>query len=165
MKRSRIVVVCLISLLLAACGGSAPQNAPSDVATAGTVLRMAKKGSEVEIHLDNVVDLYGLHVHVEFDPDKIQVRDADPDQEGIQIAPGHLPSPDFVALNMVDNEYGMIDYAVVQTNPRQPASGSGVVAVIHTQQDSAEVSPFTVLHIQLAGPDGNELPVQVARGG
>jgi hypothetical protein len=164
MKYNRIVIMCLISLLLAACGG-APQKAPNDVAIEGTVLRLAEKGSDIEIQLDNAVDLYGLHVHVEFDPNKIQVRDADPDQEGIQIAPGILPSPDFIALNMVDNEYGMIDYAVVQTNPRQPASGSGVVAVIHVEQSNADTSPFTVLHIELAGPNGNELPVQIIHGG
>jgi hypothetical protein len=164
MKYSRIVIMCLISVLLTACGG-APQKAPSDVAIEGTVLRLAEKGSDIEIQLDNAVDLYGLHVHVEFDPNKIQVRDADPDQEGIQIAPGILPSPDFIALNMVDNEYGMIDYAVVQTNPRQPASGSGVVAVIHVEQSDADANPFTVLHIELAGPDGNKLPVQIAHGG
>jgi hypothetical protein len=182
-KHSRIVVLCLIFLLLTACGGNAPQEVESDVADEGnmlqeveggvadegTVLRLAvapsdagvEQGRAVEIRLDNAVDLYGLHVHVEFDPTEMQVKDADPEREDIQIAPGHLPAPDFVALNMVDNEYGMIDYAVVQISPRQPASGSGVVAVIHVQEVSAGASPFTLLHVELADPDGNKLPVQI----
>ncbi len=179
MKHGRIVALSLVFLLLTACGGNAPPEAPGDTAPGGavsqespitvtaqgTVLRLAEQGSDIEIHLDNAVDLYGLHVHIEFDPAQVQVRDADPDQEGIQLAPGSLPAPDFVALNMVDNEYGLIDYAVVQTNPRQPVSGSGVVAVIHVQDGDAEISPFTVLHVELAGPDGNELPVQVGDAG
>jgi len=177
MKHSRIVALVLVFLLFTACGGNVPPEAPGDTATEGNVspespitvtaqgamLRLVQQGNDIEIHLDNVVDLYGLHVHVEFDPAQVQVRDADPDQEGIQVTPGSLPSPDFVALNMVDNEYGLLDYAVVQTNPRQPVSGSGVVAVIHVLDGDAEVSPFTVLHVELAGPDGNELPVQVGR--
>ncbi len=155
MKYSHIVAVCLISLLLIVCSGRASQK------TAGTVLRLAEQGSDIEIRLDNVVDLYGLHVHVKFDPAKMQVRDADPDREGIQIVPGDLLAPDFVALNMVDNEHGMLDYAVVQTSSRQPVSGSGVAAVIHVQEGSAEGDPFTIIHVELADPDGNELPVLV----
>ena len=167
MKRNHIVVVGLISLLFVACSGCASQKAPIAAAATGrTVLRLAEQGSDIEIRLDNVVDLYGLHIHVKFDPAKMQIRDADPDREGIQIAPGDLPAPDFVALNMVDNEHGMLDYAVMQTSPHQPVSGSGVAAVIHVQEGGVEGDPFTVIHVELADPDGNELPVLVgdARG-
>ena len=178
-----LVSLCLILSLLAACGGNAPQETQSSVASGENVfqetqdsaangeteLRLVittnkvsvEQTSDVEIHLDDVVNLYGLHVCLKFDPTKLQVQDADPEQDGVQIMPGHLPVPDFTALNLVDNEQGTIDYAVVQLNPRQPTTGSGVVAVIHFQGIGAGVSPLTFLRAEMADRDGNDLPVYI----
>ena len=120
-----------------------------------------QQDGNVEIHLDHATNLYGLHVCLQFDPTKLRVKDADPAQEGIQIAPGDLPVPDFAARNLVDNERGTIDYAVVQLGPRLPATGSGVVATVHFQGVSPGVSPISFLRAELADPDGDELPVHI----
>jgi hypothetical protein len=159
------LAVCFIVLLLAGCSAETVQQAPGDQ----TGLRLVpttdalsvNEAGEVEIHLDNAGNLYGLQLHVLFDPTKLQVQDADQTQEGVQIAPGVLPAPDFAVRNLVDNQQGRIEYAVIQLSPREPAQGSGVVATIQFQGVSQGDSPLTLQQVKLADPDGHELPVQI----
>lgn len=169
-ERNSALALCLIVLLLAGCGAGASSQAPSnDLSSNETGLRLVpttdalnvNEAGEVEIHLDNVGNLYGLQLHLQFDPTRLQVQDADQTQEGVQIAPGVMPAPDFAVRNVVDNDRGTIEYAVIQLSPRQPAQGSGVVAVIHFQGVSRGDSPLTLQQVKLADPDGHELPVQI----
>jgi hypothetical protein len=170
------ITLCLIALLLAGCGGGAsqdiqvsPDNVQASLNEDGTGLRLVPASGElsvdgvgdVEIRLDNANSLYGLQFYVQFDPAMLQVQDADPEQDGIQIAPGTLPAPDFAVRNVVDNSRGIIDYAVIQLHPREPAQGSGVVATIRFQGVGTGASPLTFLQAKLADPDGQELPVQL----
>lgn len=163
------IALCFIALLLVSCGGGASQNAQGSLGSDETGLRLvpttAKLGvneaGDVEIHLDNVGNLYGLQLHIQFDPTLLQVQDAVLEQEGVQIAPGKLPAPDFAVRNVVDNSQGTINYAVVQLNPREPAHGSGVVATIRFQGVEKGTSSLTFLQAKLADPDGRELPVQL----
>jgi hypothetical protein len=183
LKHHSVVSLFLISLLLTACGGHVSPETPGRAASSKRVAQETESSAvggrtefrllsttdrlgvqqdgNVEIHLDHAINLYGLHVCLQFDPTKLRVKDADPAQEGIQIAPGDLPVPDFAARNLVDNERGTIDYAVVQLGPRLPATGSGVVATVQFQGVSPGVSPISFLRAELADPDGDELPVHV----
>ncbi len=115
----------------------------------------------VEIRMNNADDLYGLHVSLRFNPDMLEVQDINPERDGVQISPGVLPAPDFTVRNEVDNDQGMIEYAVTQLNPRQPAQGNGVVAIIRFQGVGSGVSPLTLSYAKLSNPDGKEMPVQV----
>jgi hypothetical protein len=119
------------------------------------------ESGKVEIRMNNAADLYGLHVALRFNPDLLTVQDINQEQEGVQIAPGVLPAPDFTVLNTADNDQGMVEYAVTQLNPRQPAQGDGVVAVIHFQGVGSGVSPLTLAYAKLSNPDGEEMPVQI----
>jgi hypothetical protein len=183
LKHRSVVSLFLISLLFTACGGGvspetpgraasserAAQETESSAAGGRTELRLlstidrlsVQQDGYVEIRLDHAINLYGLHVCLQFDPTKLRVKDADLAQEGVQIAPGDLPVPDFAARNLVDNERGTIDYAVVQLGPRLPATRSGVVATVQFQGVSPGVSPISFLRAELADPDGDKLPVHV----
>jgi hypothetical protein len=177
------VVLCLVALLLASCGGGTQDHqagdalvpeaslAPGRVTSQNPVeLRISPtaeklsiaEAASVEIRLDHATDLYGLHLLLKFDPTKLVVQDSDPAQEGVQVASGALPVPDFTVVNKVDNEQGMVEYAVTQLNPREPAQGDGVVAVINFQGVGTGVSPLTFSYAKLAGPDGHEIPVEAA---
>jgi hypothetical protein len=91
-----------------------------------------KVGEEatVDLAIEQVSELYGIEVHLTFDPDVLQILDADASQEGVQIEPGTLPLPDFVVQNAADNQQGIIDYASTQLPPNEPGAGDGVIARI-----------------------------------
>jgi len=84
----------------------------------------------LDIRVENVVQLAGAEVHVIFDPALLEVVDADPSLEGIQIAHGDLLSPDFVVQNVADTATGTVDYAIVCIPVDKAVSGSGVLARI-----------------------------------
>lgn len=112
----------------------------------------------VEIRIDNVVNLAGADVQVQFNPVVLQVQDADPAKDGIQIQPGNFPAPDFVATNVVTNTSGVIQYAVVQIPPTQPVNGSGLLATINFQAVGQGSSDLTFSRTDLANSDAQAIP-------
>ncbi|HDQ74171.1 MAG TPA: hypothetical protein ENN19_19065 [Chloroflexi bacterium] len=118
----------------------------------------------VEIYLDHVVDLYGLQIRLTFDPDVLQVEDANAEEEGVQVTPGQIPATDFVAVNRADNERGMIEYVVTQLAPRDPVTGSGAVAVVHFQGLTIGTSNLNIEQALLSDKDGQAIPVSTQDG-
>jgi LysM repeat protein len=156
----------------AAQQGSASAQAPMApaarlVAQGSTMLQFDPASAQVgvggvtavQLRLENVDNLYGIEVHLAFDKDVVQVEDDDPARDGVQIAVGEIPYPDFPVQNMADNLGGRLDYAVVQLSPRPPASGSGVVATIHFRGMRPGTSAIHFTHAKLASPDGFAIPV------
>lgn len=121
--------------------------------------------ASLPVDVADVEDLYGAEIHLQFDPAVIQVVDADPGSAGIQVAPGVFLSTDFVAQNQVDNQTGVIHYAVTQVNPSEPRSGSGTLFTIRFQGTAAGgVSSLEATDQVLATRDGASIPVTVTRG-
>jgi len=118
----------------------------------------------VAIRIENATRLYGAEVHLAFDPAYLQVQDADPDTEGIQIQAGDFPSPDFVVQNQADNAKGTIDYAVTQLAPREAVDGSGILATVTFKGKDTGTSSLTFVGAKLANPDGQEIPSQTVDG-
>ena len=94
---------------------------------------------QIVIQLDEISDVYGLEISLSFDPSVLEVIDADPGEEGVQIAEGSCPYPDFVQANTADNSTGTLDYVISQLNPREPCNG-GVVGTIEFQCVATGVS-------------------------
>lgn len=115
----------------------------------------------VEIRIENVTNLAGADVQVQFNPAVLQVQDADPAKDGIQIQPGNFPAPDFVATNVVSNTLGLLQYAAVQIPPTQPVSGSGLVARITFQAIAVGTSDLIFSRADLAS--GEAQPITVTR--
>ena len=86
----------------------------------------------VTLIVADVTDLYGADVQLRYDPSKLQVEDANPRLEGIQIAPGPFLAADerFIVTNKVDATAGLITFVVTLLNPAPPVSGEGVLATI-----------------------------------
>jgi len=84
----------------------------------------------VDIIAEGVSNLYGAELHLSFDPALVRLEDADPGQDGVQLTPGTLLSPDqgFVVANRADNQAGTAVFAVTLVNPAPPVDGNGVVA-------------------------------------
>jgi hypothetical protein len=118
----------------------------------------------VAIRIENATRLFGVEVHLTFDPAHLKVQDADPDTEGVQIQVGEFPSPDFVVQNQADNTKGTIDYAVTQLAPREAVDGSGVLATMTVEGKDKGISSLTFVGAKLANPDGQEIPSQTVDG-
>jgi hypothetical protein len=122
------------------------------------------KQTTADLAIERVSDLYGLQLRIKFDPEVLEVVDADSSQEGIQIEPGTLPAPDFIVLNNADNQAGTIDYALTQMPPREPSSGDGVIARITFQGKAASVSQVQFDQYLLANTEGDSIEATPQHG-
>jgi hypothetical protein len=163
-------LVATLALLLVALLLSGPLTGTGS-AQEGAVVRLEPlPGQEgagaiaVAIHIENATRLYGAEVHLAFDPARLEVQDADPDTEGVQIQAGDFPSPDFVVQNQADNAKGTIDYAATQLAPREAVDGSGVLATVTVKGKDKGTSSLTFVGAKLANPDGQEIPSQTVDG-
>jgi len=160
--------VATLALLLVVLLLSGPLTGTGSAQEGATVRLESLPGQEeadavtVAIHIENATRLYGAEVHLAFDPTQLEVQDADPDTEGIQIQVGDFPSPDFVVQNRADNTKGTIDYAATQLAPREAVDGSGVLATVTVK--GKDISSLTIVGAKLATPDGEEIPSQTVAG-
>ena len=118
----------------------------------------------VDLTIEQVSQLYGAEVHLRFDPSVLEVVDADPAVEGVQIEPGTFPIPDFVVQNLADNRTGTIDYASTQLPPNKPGEGKGVVARVTFQAKTAAVSPVQFEQFLLADTQGGSIKAMTQHG-
>jgi hypothetical protein len=84
----------------------------------------------VAVRIANIQRLYAGEVHLEFDPAVVEVVDADPVLDGVQITPGTFPTPDNLLVNQADNIAGTIDYGVTSVSPTAESNGAGVFCTI-----------------------------------
>jgi LysM repeat protein len=147
---------------------SRPMEAPSGITVVGVDpawQRIGPEGTtEVAIRIENVPRLYGAEVHLTFDPNYLEIQDADPEKPGVQLQTGSFPAPDFVVQNQADNFQGTIDYAVSQLAPREPVDGGGVLATITVKTKGEGTSRLAFTGAKLANPDGQQIPAEILDG-
>jgi LysM repeat protein len=176
----------LLSSLLAGCARSRsvptstetvpPASAPTETVPSvssqaetsqvGTLVRVMPLSQQieggqtttVEIRIGDVAGLWGAEIELWFNPAVLQVQDADPSEEDVQIQPGNFPSPDFVAENKVDNTTGIVNYALTQLPPHEPINGSGLLASVTFQGASEGTSDLTLNVVKLATRQGEPIP-------
>lgn len=110
--------------------------------------------TKVDIRVEDVAWLYGAEVYLDFDPDLLEVVDADADESGVQVELGTFLSPDFVTENSVDQVDGSIEFAVVQLEPSEPVTGSGTLAVVEFRGIARGTSALTFEDALLSDIDG-----------
>ena len=118
----------------------------------------------LDIIIENAKDVYGIDARGGFDPAIIEVIDADPNKEGVQIKPGAFPKPDFLVRNEADNQGGTFQYVTTQLNPTSPASGSGVVFSVQFRGKAVGETALTIDSVQMADRLGRALAVSAASG-
>ena len=109
-----------------------------------------------DVVIKDVVDLYGAEVILAFDPTRLSVLDADPNQSGVQIGLGPLLTSGwyFVAVNYADNTLGKIDLALTQLNPTLPVTGSGAVARINFRTLMAGSATVSISSVMMCNRNG-----------
>lgn len=85
--------------------------------------------TDVQVRATSFVGLYGCQIEVRYDPTALEVQDADPNTEGIQVSAGDVfvGSGTFVALNTVDPQAGVIRFAATLLDPAPPIHGSATL--------------------------------------
>ena len=157
----------------------------------GHHVAQAQAGASVGIHpaetqldvtetatLDVMVDpagagLYGAQFRLEFDPTSMQIIDAEAGTPGVQIELGPVlstdlietPGPDYVvALNLVDNTTGVVDFAVAKLNPAQPATDAGVLATVTFEGIADNVASISLSRVVLSDNFGQAIPASASGG-
>ncbi len=155
----------LIVAILAGLWLALPASAAAPTVTLGNGVLEVPVGqtAPLPISVKDVQDLYGVEIHLRFDPALVQVADADSSTDGVQILLGDFLSADFVAQNRADNQGGTIDFAVTQLNPSEPKSGSGTLCTIQFQGVGAgQTGQLNVVDKTLTTRDGEVIPATAA---
>lgn len=152
-RKRAIPVLASVLVLLVTAPTLAQGNAAIRLEPSSIVLRPDEMG-EIEIRVENVTNLAGAEVHLRFDPTLVEIADADPQTEGVQVAHGGFLPADFVAVNRVDPAGGTIDYAVALMPPHQPVTGSGRLLAITLRGVAPGETTLAIQEVLLADRDG-----------
>jgi hypothetical protein len=161
-------ITCLCSavglLLLVALPASA-QETLAVVRPDPLVLEIGEgQAGALDIVLENAQDVYAIDVRASFDPDVLEVVDADPNRDGVQMVPGAFLKPDFLVRNVADNQAGTLWYALTQVNPSLPATGTGVLFSVRLRGKTAGRSQLKIGFVEMANRRGGLLAVQPQDG-
>jgi hypothetical protein len=118
----------------------------------------------VDVVAENVTDLYGLEVHLKYDPAVLAPQDAKPEQNGVQIEVGSLlpASQGFVVANQAKEAEGEITFAMTLLNPAPAVSGSGPVARVSFKVLQAVPATIDIEKATLVSVNLETIPVETA---
>ena len=156
----------MLSALLAISPARAQTTPAVTVRVAPAAVEVpAGQPTDVAVEVVDVQDLYGFDLALTFDPNAVEIMDADPSQTGVQMALGTFLDPGFVVLNSADNARGTLRFAMTQLNPSSPKSGTGTLIVIRLRGKQVSSStPLTLTNAQLAMRDGGSLLTHLISG-
>jgi multisubunit Na+/H+ antiporter MnhC subunit len=115
----------------------------------------------VNIHLDNIEDLYGAEVQLRHDPTRLRVRDDNRRLAGTQISPGPLLTADdrFVVTNAADPVSGMINFVFTLLKPATPISGDGELATVVFEIIGEGPYSIEITNVQFVSSNLQAIPV------
>jgi hypothetical protein len=106
----------------------------------------------VDVYIENVTELAVAEMYVVFDPDFLEVADADPYTDGVQIEIGPFLGTDVtVEENTVDQDIGEIFFSQVASDT---VDGSGILASITFEGKAAGTSDVFIDADELYLEDG-----------
>jgi hypothetical protein len=110
----------------------------------------------VRVRVENVIDLYAYDLEITFDPALVKAE---------EVTVGNfLPVPEIFSWS-VDNDKGVINYAVWQKDPAPPKSGDGVLLNIRLAGlGGVGVSPIEITKADLSDIDGGAIVPQLVDG-
>jgi hypothetical protein len=153
-------LIVIVSIFFISFQGVSAQGGDAVFRTDPTTLQIGEGQIEtVKVILENAQGIYGIDYQATFDPNVVEVVDADPEREGVQMTPGDFIKPDFIVINLADNEAGTLQYVAAQVNPTPPATGTGVVLLIQFRGKTlGGQSDLTITSAQIADQRGNKMP-------
>jgi len=116
----------------------------------------------LSLQIEGATGLFGLEIHLAYDPAVVQLLDADTTTPGVQLHSGNILDPEegFLVANAADNTLGQLDYALTLLAPAEAVSGDGLILTFELRAIANGTSPLD-LTVILASADGAALPVIV----
>ncbi|MDH7489098.1 MAG: cohesin domain-containing protein [Anaerolineae bacterium] len=118
------------------------------------------------VWVEDVTNLQGAAVTIQFDPAKVQVVDALPSQPGVQVEPGPLwlwsSYPSSPMINIADNTTGVITYE--QALLGSAFTGSDDMILITFSAIAPGRSDIILSRVQLLNNFGEYIPAQIRDG-
>ncbi len=152
---SSLGMILVLAMLFILGNPAFAQGGTTVQITPGAAQIKAGEVTELEVTINNVHDLYGVELTITYDPAIIEIVDAQPTKDGIQVEPGDFLSQDFEAINEVTP--GLIHYAMTQVSPHSPVSGNGVLLKFTVRGKTNGKSAIQITGAQLADLNGNGL--------
>jgi hypothetical protein len=118
----------------------------------------------VEIWVQDAEALYAGGFLLDFDPSLVQVQDANPFQDGVQIESGSWLKQQLELANSVDNTAGEVDFAVTQSYPETGKDGSGILARITFVGMAEGISALEFDRVELGDDEGSIIPASAQDG-
>jgi len=146
-------------------GGLGQVDEPIRVYLDPSTVAMTRCGTiEMTVQVQAVERLWGVQYVIHFDPNLLEVVDANPTMAGIQIYPAGVfeGKATYQAANNADNVAGSITYGVMMINPQdEPFFGSGSLGRIvfrpKIQSQATSVVSFEESQCSLSRSDGGEI--------
>jgi hypothetical protein len=153
--------ITALFLLSFTAPATAQSNIPVISFQPGEINLGVGQSREIAISIENASELYGVEIHLSFDPKIIEIEDAESGSESIQISLGTFLDPGLILENKVDNNAGTVNFVMTQRDPSLPKSGSGILLVLKIRGKSSGMSQLTVTRALLADQNGNSLTPQI----
>ena len=118
----------------------------------------------VSVTVEGVTSLFGAEFHITFDPNLVEVVDADAGTDDIQIGIGDFLAADFIAQNVAANTTGKIDFGMSQMAPHGAVSGSGTLATISFKGKGSGTSNVSFTNVLLADSGGGQISASAQNG-
>jgi len=117
------------------------------------------------VQISGDAPVYGIELHLRFEPALVEVVDADPPKSGVQVQAGSLFSARqiFAAMNAADNAAGRIEYAVTLMGEPQGVTQGGSVILITFRGRAAGVATIA-LEALASDAGGSPIPAVVEGG-
>ncbi len=142
------------SLLAARNASAFSINLDGDLTRGSLSEKVLSETDAWDIQLNGVHELYGVDLTLTFDPARVRVIDAQPQQPGVQVMAGSLFAgrPHLIADNWVtvDGEKGVgtITFAASLLAPAEPFSGNGTALTVLFEPLRSSMKPGAAFTIQ-----------------
>jgi hypothetical protein len=116
------------------------------------------------VEVADIADLYGVDFRLTYDPNLVEVIDANPNEPGIQVALGSVfdGAQPLVVTNEAGN--GVIHLVATLQAPSPAFSGTGSLINITWQGNNPGETPLIFEEVKLADPQGQPLSVTSQNG-
>ena len=156
----RLLTLILVAGLLWASTGPAQAQAGAEAGVFEDFEVRPGERFEVPVEVRAVENLYAIDIEIRFDPALLQVEDANPDVEGVQPALGTFLEAGLTLFNEVDNEEGLVRFAMSQVNPAEPKSGDGTILVLYFVAQGEGTSDLEVSFLEASDRFGEAIVLE-----